>query len=48
MRRIFAGSALELSRDEIQFYRVTTDIVIMTAWLIIVKKKIAKGYIQCE
>ena len=31
MRRIFAGVTVELSRNEIQFYRVATDIVIMTA-----------------
>ena len=31
MRRIFAGSTVELSRYEIQFYRVITDIDIMTA-----------------
>ncbi len=37
-----------LLRYEIQFYRVVTDIVIMTAWLIIVKKKILRGYIYYE
>ena len=48
MRRIFAGATVKLSWYEIQFYRVTTDMIIMTAWLIIVKKKIARGYIYCE